>query len=98
MTYCGEKTLPSVTKASSAAKPHRTMWRALGRRAASSTIAAIASTSSSANSASTVSAWPPSRPLDLKRSGRRFVPVTSEPPSANSTLAGVDSICTGRSR
>ena len=30
MTYCGEKTLPSVTNASSAAKPQRTMWRESG--------------------------------------------------------------------
>ena len=33
MTYCGEKTLPSVTNASSAAKPHRTRWRGVGTRA-----------------------------------------------------------------
>ena len=98
MTYCGEKTLPSETNASSAANPHSTRWRASGRRAASATIHAIAPTSSSANSRCTSGANPPSRPLDLKRSGRRFVPVTSEPPRAKSTVAGVDSICTGRSR
>ena len=38
------------------------------------------------------------RTFELYGSGRTGWPVTWESPSAKSTLAGVDSICTGRSR
>ena len=53
---------------------------------------------STVKTACTAPAGPPASPLDLKRSGSRFVPVTWESPIAHSTVAGEDSICTGLSR
>ena len=56
------------------------------------------STERAVNTSATASAGPPTSPCDLNASGCAAVPVTVLSPTAKSTVAGVDSICTGRSR
>ena len=71
ITYCGLSTLPSATNASTEAVADSTRSRRASGIAASRP--AIMSTP---NTACTAPAGPPASPLDLKRSGVRFVPVT----------------------
>ena len=97
---CGESTFPRATNASSAASEPQQQRVLAGRAARDQRDHERQDADEQRPRSTRLHARRPRRPRGrwtCTRPARCGPPVTRDPPSAKSTLAGVDSICTGRS-